>query len=934
MPKHTVLGILAHVDAGKTTLSENILYRTGVIREEGRVDRGNTHLDTDQMERERGITIFSRQAVFPLGERSVTLLDTPGHVDFTPEMERALQVLDAAVLLISAREGVNGHVRTIWRLLAHYQIPTFLFVNKMDQLDSDPQAERERILEGLRRELGEGAVCLEAAFCSDSAKEGGAAKAQNQEELNERRFPLSTELQEEIAVLNEGLMEKVLSGESITDGDLHRLIEERKLFPVFFGSALRDQGVGELLDGLAWLLPEHSTGADDAFAARVYKITREGGQRLSWMKIEGGSLKVREEISTPAGKEKVTELRVYSGDKFTAVQEAVPGMLIAVCGLTGTAVGDTLGAARRIETQKLQPILSCALELPAGTDVHHAYQELRRLEEEEPMLHLAYDEKRREIAAEVYGEVQIEILTRMIRERYDLGVRFGPGRIVYQETIREAAEGVGHFEPLRHYAEVHLRLEPLSPGSGLQFDSECPVNVLARNWQRLVLTHLQERKFYGVLTGSVITDMRIVLTGGRAHEKHTEGGDFRQATYRAVRQGLMMAENILLEPIYDFELTLPQRNLGRALTDLQTMGAKVQAPELSGETALVRGTVPAEAIVRGTAADAAGAEGYSGGYAAEVRAYTRGEGSLTTSLHGYAPCHNAEEIIRKTGYDPESDLRNLSSSVFCSHGVGTIIPWDQVRDYMHVDTGFRFPWEKRDARTDTAGIAADGMSAEEEERVMAQAYRGDISGRSDSAPQSYEERQRAFFAEEAELRRIFERTYGPVKEKRVSREQPREIRAGDESGANRPAKGKPVQDSYLLVDGYNIIFAWEELRSLALQDIKAARDRLQDILSNYAGYRDDKVILVFDAYRVPGGKGSVERYHNIDVVYTKQAETADLYIEQTAHRLVKHSRVTVATSDAIEQVIIYGAGAIRMSANGLRESVQAAEREMREKYDL
>ena len=918
MKKQIALGILAHVDAGKTTLSENILVHTGVIRTAGRVDRGDTHLDTDAMERERGITIFTRQAVFPLGEETeVTLLDTPGHVDFTPEMERTLKVLDAAVLLISAREGVNGHVRAIWKLLEHYGLPVLIFVNKMDQTEGDHAG----ILAQLKSELAEGVVDFSGALARE-------------------------EVLEETAVLDEALMEKLLAGEEPSEEELQRLFRERRLFPVWFGSALRDDGIDALLAGMEQFLPPLDRGAEAAgepFGALVYKITRENGQRLTWMKITAGTLKVRQLVETEAGEEKVTELRIYSGDRFTAIPEAVPGMICAVPGFSGTYVGQGLGSASDAGQEQMQPILSCALLLPPGTDLHHAFQDLKKLEEEEPMLHLSFDEETREISAEVYGQVQIEILTRRIRERFGYEASFGPGRIVYRETIQSVTEGVGHFEPLRHYAEVHLRMEPLSPGSGLQFDSECPVNALARNWQRLILTHLQERQFYGVLTKSVITDMRIVLTGGRAHEKHTEGGDFRKATYRAVRQGLMMAENLLLEPVYEFELRVPAASLGKALTDLQMMDASIQAPEVGTEFSVVRGTVPAAALLKGTGGQ------FTGGYAAEVAAYTRGEGSLSTSMKGYAPCRNAEEVIAAIGYDPEADVRNPSSSVFCSHGVGTIVPWDRVRDYMHVDTGFRFPWEQRalpdamqplellDDPEQNPDFAqdmqeAEELSAQERERIGAQGFSGSYAGRRavSAEPESFEEQKKAYDAQEEDLKRIFERTYGPIVEKRVRQEEkPREF-----GHVPKPVYRKPQapREHYLLVDGYNIIFAWEELKTLALKDIKAARDRLMDILSNYAGYKGENVILVFDAYKVKGGTGEVSHFHNIDVVYTRQAETADLYIEKTAHTLSKKYSVTVATSDAIEQVIIMGAGAIRMSAAGLLEEVRRTEQEIREKF--
>ena len=859
--KYFVMGILAHVDAGKTTLSEQILLHTGVIRQAGRVDHQDTFLDTDAMEKERGITIFSKQAVFPLKrgreeEWSCTLLDTPGHVDFSPEMERTLQVLDIALLLISAPDGVNAHVESIWRLLEHYKIPTFFFINKTDQVE-----DTGKVLKEIRQTLTDRAADFE------------------------RYDP------EEICACDDELTEAYLEGELPDRNLICKKIAERKLFPVFCGSALKDCGIKELLEGIGKYASLKNY--PENFGAKVFKITRENGQRLAWMKITGGSLKVRQSLryekSDPDG-EKITDLRVYSGSRYTSVAEAFPGMIVAAAGLKTITAGTGLGYEKGNTVSFMQPIYGCSVLLPDGTDRFHAFQELKKLEEEEPMLRLSYDERTAEISAQVFGEVQIEIFTRLIWERLGLSVKFGPGKIVYKETIAKPTEGVGHFEPLRHYAEVHLLLEPGEPGSGLCFSSDCPTSVLGKNWQRLILTHLQEKKHYGVLTGAPITDMKITLIGGKAHEKHTEGGDFRQATYRALRQGLMMAENVLLEPVYDFVLKVPAENLGRALTDLQNRNAVLQQPDFREDTAIVRGTAAAAAL---------------GNYSSEVIAYTHGAGNMEMSLKGYEPCSSAEEIIAQTGYDPDADEQNPSASVFCSHGVGTIVPWDKVRDYMHVDTGFH------------------AQLPEQEE----------------PEPVSYEKQHRSALAEEEELRRIFERTYGPIVEKRIRQEVSGTGGSGNRIYGNAPAKVKyrKPQDTpeiYLLVDGYNIIYAWNELRELAGLDIKAARDRLMEMLSAYAACTNEHIILVFDAYKVPGGHGSILNLHNMSVVYTRQAETADLYIEKTSKELVKKYRVRVASSDLIEQVIIFGAGAERVSAAALKQEMEYRQQELREKYGI
>ena len=1042
MREYICIGLLAHVDAGKTTLSEALLHRTGAIRSAGRVDHGDAFLDTDSMERDRGITIFTKQASFttkpvlslrpesegkagtagtvgkagkpdnkanpanrvPGGltqmERVWTLVDTPGHADFSTEMERVLQVLDYAVLIISAADGVTGQVRTLWRLLEHYGVPAFLFVNKMDQSGAD----RAAVYAQIRDELGSACVDLQETFAAAiqaDAAAGAASAGASSAGLSGRESaeysPLQVkpvfdpQLQEEIAVCDENLMERFFDGEEITLTDAAELVAARKLFPVCFGSALREDGIDDLLAMMDTLAQEPPRG--ETFGARIFKITHEGGAnavngtgsgaRLTWMKITGGSLLPRQQIpESPDEKgqpEKAAQLRFYRGEKFEALQEAPAGIIVAVPGLTGTRAGMGLGAeADREETERLlQPVMQSRLILPPGQDLYAAYRKLRVLEEEDPMLRLSYDEEKKEITVQVMGQVQREILQRLIGDRFGMQIEFGPSRIIYKETIADTVEGVGHFEPLRHYAEVHLLLEPGEPGSGLVFESRCSVNDLALNWQRLIMTHLEERRHRGVLTGAEITDMRISIIGGRAHAKHTEGGDFRKATYRAVRQGLMMAQSVLLEPAFSFCLELPQENLGRAMSDLQQMDASFGQPEFSSKnnTAILQGTVTVAAL---------------GSYVEEVAAYTRGAGSLQCALKGYVPCKNAEAVIAASGYDPELDVRNPSSSVFCSHGAGTIIPWYEVRSFMHVDTGWRFPEEapamteeealdlaaerarkaaeerekkKRlleqgilDTQADGTDAGSTGSGAGGGRKAGAAGQGGAASGMAGKKQDdAFKRRQQAVFAAEKELMQIFERTYGPVrpragaesdlfdsvsgpdgapKRKKAGAGDPWGLESGEEPDASVRKKKPAPQDHYLLVDGYNIIFAWNDLRELALRDIKSARDKLMDILSNFAGYRTEKVILVFDAYKVAGGPGEVLRWHNIDVVFTKEAETADLYIEKTAHVLAKKYRVTVATSDAVEQIIIFGAGAYRMSAQMLLEEILFTEREMRERYGI
>ena len=849
--KKLTVGILAHVDAGKTTLSEALLYLSGQTRKLGRVDHQDTVLDTDEQERERGITIFSKQARLTWGPLELTLLDTPGHVDFSAEMERTLQVLDYAVLVVSGADGVQGHTATLWRLLEHQNIPTFLFVNKMDQPDTD----REALLGQLRR-LDEG--------CTDF---GGDRE----------------ELLESAALCDENLLERYLAGEKPDDGDLAGLIVRRKLFPCLFGSALKLEGVEELLSALERYTLAPQWGEN--FAARVFKISRDDrGERLSWLKVTGGELRVRQTLSgggdEDCWEEKISQIRLYSGVKYTTVDQVEAGTVCAVTGLSHIRPGQGLGEEGESGPPELEPVLHYQVIPPEGCDAHTLLRDLRQLEEEDPQLKVLWNETLGELHVRLMGEIQRSVLTRLIHDRFGLDVTFGAGSIVYQETVAAPVEGVGHFEPLRHYAEVHLLLEPLERGAGLQFDSICPEDVLDRNWQRLILTHLMEKVHLGVLTGSPITDMKLVLLTGRAHVKHTEGGDFRQATYRAVRQGLRMAQGILLEPWYDFTLELPADCLGRAMADVQRMSGRFAPADHQGDMAVLTGSAPVSEL---------------GDYWNQVAAYTRGLGQLTCTLRGYEPCHNAQEVMEQIGYDPDRDTGNPADSVFCSHGAGVTVKWDQVREHMHLDSGWRPPEERR-KEDQHQSVPRPTMSY------------------ADSAKM------------ERELEAIFTRTYGPIK--------PRAFAPAPKAPARkeRPWKGlKPrfQGEEYLLVDGYNIIHAWDDLKRLAAQDLDGARLRLMDILSNYQGWRKCHVILVFDAYRVKGNPGSVEKYHNIHVVYTKEAETADMYIEKTTYEIAREHRVRVATSDGLEQVIILGHGAQRMSARELRFEIDQVQAQIR-----
>ncbi len=850
-----VAGILAHVDAGKTTLAEQILYVSGGIRKLGRVDHGDAFLDSHELERSRGITIFSKQAEVLLktdsGERRFTLLDTPGHVDFSAETERTLQVLDLGILVISGADGVQGHVETLWKLLKRYEIPVFLFVNKMDQVGTDKDA----LLEELRNKLDENCVDF------------GQLEAGDERVL------------EAVAMCSEELMEQYLEHGLVERASLKRAIRERRMFPCFFGSALKGMGVEAFLDGMVKYatLPEY--GED--FAARVYKISRDNnGNRLTHLKVLGGALKVKQLI----GEEKADQLRIYNGTSFQLADVVNAGGICAVTGLSDTFCGQGLGAVGEGEAPVLVPVLNYRLELPEGCDVHKMLKNLYLLEEEIPELHIVWREQSSEIHAQVMGEVQVEILKDIIEKRFGVAVEFGDGSIVYKETILEPVEGIGHFEPLRHYAEVHLLLEPLEAGSGLVFATDCSEDELDKNWQRLIMTHLEEKVHVGVLTGSEITDMKITLIAGRAHLKHTEGGDFRQATYRAVRHGLKRGKCRLLEPVYEYTLEIPTECLGRAMNDIQRMKGTFEDPQTYGEMSVLTGTAPVVNM---------------NGYQSEVISYSRGKGRLACRFKCYEPCHNEEEIIEAYGYDSEHDLENPTGSVFCAHGAGFYVDWQQVADYAHVDSGW-------------AGADKMWEDVAEEELLPV------------NMP-TYDDR----FISQEEIEEIFERTYGHrAKDKNPwNRPVSRTVTAPSKEVVYNPKKQEKLKE-YLLVDGYNVIFAWEQLKKLAESSIDGARNALVNILCNYQGYKKCEVILVFDAYKVKGNR-EIEKVDNINIVYTKEAETADMYIEKVSHQLAKNHKVRVVTSDALEQLIILGAGALRVSSRAFLQEVQAAEEDIR-----
>lgn len=867
MNKKLVIGILAHVDAGKTTLSESMLYQSGSIRKLGRVDKGDAFLDTYELERERGITIFSKQAQLSIDDLQITLLDTPGHVDFSAEMERTLQVLDYAILVISGADGVQGHTETLWKLLERYHIPVFLFINKMDQNGTDEAA----LMNELKKRLDEN--------CVDFSQTD------------------TDELNESIAMCSEALLEQYLESGEIEDTQIRNLIRKRNLFPCYFGSALKVTGVDEFMRGIMNYTEVATESEEAKFGAKVYKISRDDqGNRLTYIKVTSGCLKVKDLLSgrdrrkEKDWEEKINQIRIYSGAKFDTVNQAERGMICAVTGLSQTYPGEGLGIERDSDIPILEPVLTYQIQLPEDCDVHSMLEKLRQLEEEEPLLHIIWNEKLGEIYAQIMGEVQIEVLKSLIWERFHVRIEFGKGNIVYKETIRQPVEGVGHFEPLRHYAEVHLLLEPAEAGTGLHFFSNCSQDTLDLNWQRLILTHLEEKEHCGVLTGSAITDMHITLTTGKAHQKHTEGGDFRQATYRAVRQGLKKAESILLEPYYSYRLEVPADMVGRAMTDIQRMNGSFDTPLQDGESAILTGSAP---VV--TMRD----------YQTEVISYTKGRGRLSCTLEGYKPCHNQEEVVKEVGYDSERDLDNPTGSVFCAHGAGFVVKWDEVENYMHlqstlesketVDEEFVFP-------TAAARRASTYLEMTEEDQKELDAMVEASQRKREAARKSYAYRK-DFSNEKIAV-----------------------------NGSIKSYSNKKKQKEYLLVDGYNIIFAWEELNELAQVNMDAARGCLQDVLCNYQGIKKCELILVFDAYKVEGFSGEIQKYHNIHVVYTKEAETADQYIEKVAHEIGRKYLVTVATSDGTEQVIIRGQGCHLLSAKELKEEVEFANKELRQYY--
>ncbi len=841
--KKLVIGILAHVDAGKTTLSESLLYLSGKIRKLGRVDNKDAYLDNYELERARGITIFSKQAIFEVADTQITLLDTPGHVDFSTEMERTLQVLDYAILVISGVDGVQGHTKTLWRLLSIYQIPVFLFINKMDQNGTD----KGKIINELRKQLGDG--CIEFGH--------GETEAFN----------------EQLAMCDETLMEAYLETEHILTPQIKKAIRKRKVFPCFFGSALKLEGIEAFIQDIVKYAEAPSY--PEKFGARIFKISRdEQGNRLTYMKITGGILKVRDTLKNGAWEEKVNQIRIYSGQKFEAVNEIEAGSVCAVTGLSQTKPGEGFGIEEASNIPILEPVLTYRIILPEGCDPRVMIPKLRLLEEEDPELHIVWDEQLKEIKVQIMGEVQTEILQSLIQSRFGIEVSFDSGKIVYKETIANVVEGVGHFEPLRHYAEVHLLMEPDERGSGLQFGVECSEDLLGKSWQRLILSHLEEKVHKGVLTGSAITDMKITLVSGKAHNKHTQGGDFREATYRAVRQGLMEAESILLEPYYAFHLELPEKMVGRAMTDVEKMHGTCQISHIEGEIAVLTGTAPVAAMRN---------------YQKDVTAYTRGQGRLFCSLKGYEPCHNTEEIIKMIGYDSERDLGNPAESVFCANGTSFLVSWDEVKNHMHIESCF----QKKNSLLEEASVNQASYSEDK-------------------------------WIDPEEIDKILERTYYANQGKKSVWQKRRTAPESYYKSAAYTNEPKEAKEEYLLVDGYNIIYAWSELKTLADGNMDGARMKLLDSLSNYQAIRKCHIIVVFDAYRVEGHLEEVIDYYNIHVVYTKEAQTADQYIEKFARDNQKKYNIVVATSDGLQQIIIRGAGCSLLSARELKEEIERA----------
>lgn len=867
--KRVCAALLAHVDAGKTTLSESILYLSGAIRKVGRVDHGDAFLDTYEMEKKRGITIFSKQAVMEWSGVEITLLDTPGHVDFCAEMERTLQVLDVALLIVSGTDGVQAHTETLWRLLGYYNIPVMVFVNKLDLPDTD----YHKVLENIRQKL--------STDCVDFMNTDSETFFEN------------------IAISDEKLLDKYMETGEITKDEIAALIMERKVFPCFGGSAREITGVKELLGAMS-CYPVRKSYPDD-FGARVFKVARDNaGMRLTYMRITGGSLKVKTLLSEEMGK--VEQIRIYSGEKYKTLEEADAGCVCCVTGLEGTRAGGGLGFEGEYITPILEPVMTYRVILPPKVSAQQMYSCLKQLEEEEPQLNIVWNEKLQELHIRLMGEVQLSIYKNLIHERFNVEVSFGEGSVLYKETIKSPVEGVGHFEPLRHYAEVHLLLEPSECGSGMQFLTACSEDILARNWQRLILTHLKEKEFIGVLTGAPVTDIKITLLSGKSHQKHTEGGDFRQATYRAVRQGLMQAESILLEPIYEYNLELPIQQVGRAISDIQKMHGTAEILENRGDISVITGYAPVATM---------------NGYHTQVNAYTGGMGKFICRLHGYAPCHNTDEVLENCTYDAESDIDNPTGSVFCAHGSGFYVPWYDVKNYMHLEAAYQ--------------TVNSDLESQETDRTDVHTAKDNIINRKIADEGSVEE--------EKELQAIFEKTYGPINKRTYGEtagalgveNMAKKKGIVDAKKADTPQryKKKPKKfDEYLLVDGYNVIFSWKELNELSKSNLASARGRLMDILCNYQGYMGINVILVFDAYKVKGNHGSVEKYHNINVVYTKEAETADMYIEKVTHEIVKKHKVTVATSDGMEQMIVIGEGAIRMSAREFELEIKRVEKEI------
>ena len=850
--KKIVVGILAHVDSGKTTLSEAMLYHSGTISKLGRVDSKNSFFDTFSLERSRGITIFSKQALLKYKETDITLIDTPGHVDFSAETERTLQVLDYAILVISATDGVQSHTQTLWKLLAKYKVPCFIFVNKTD-LDG---ADKDVVLYQLKSKLSDS--CVDFTLPDD-------------------------ELNENIALCDDVLLEKYEEN-SLGKQDVISAIKNRKVFPCMFGSALKLDGVDAFMDLINDYTEQPQYGSD--FGAKVYKISEDKGQRLTMMKITGGTLKVKEILKSEKNinSEKVNQIRLYSGEKFTAVDEATAGTVCAVTGITFTNSGDGLGVEDNSSIPMLTPVLTYTVNVPDSTDAHTVLSDMRILEAEDPQLKVEWNERYSEIHVKLMGDIQLEVLQTLFADRFGINISFGKGSIIYKETIEEAVEGVGHFEPLRHYAEVHLLLKPGKRGSGLVFKTDCKEDVLDKNWQRLILTHLYEKTHIGVLTGSPITDMEIILKSGKAHPKHTEGGDFRQATYRAVRQGLRSAKSILLEPYYDFVLEIPNENVGRAMSDIQLMHGTFNPPELDGEMSVLTGSAPVSAMCD---------------YAGTVRQYTRGVGKLSCTLKGYEPCHNAEEVIAEFDYNPDSDTDNTCDSVFCSKGAGYNVKWDEVKSHMHLPSILSTP-KSEYAPTRSAG------------RMSSYADKNDL------------------FALDKELMEIFEQTYGKIKHKNPNNSHFTFTEKTEKQNPKKMPKAPKYEGpEYLLVDGYNVIFSWDNLKKLADSSIDGARNALINILCNYQGYKRCEVIVVFDAYKVKGNHREIEKVNNITVVYTKEAETADMYIEKASLDLAKKHKVRVVTSDALEQVIILGNGALRVSSREFQGEVKSAEENIR-----